>query len=240
MVSKMEIQGSRIGVVFNGSPLFTGDGGSGESEIRKWIIENDMLECVVSLPDQLFFNTGISTYIWIVTNKKKSQRKGKVQLIDGSTFYKPMKKSLGSKRKEISSDQTESIIQTYKNFEENEFSKIFENEFFGYTKVTIEQPLVENGKMILKKDGNPKPNSKLRDSERIPLTEDVEEYFNREVKPHLPHSWMDREKDKVGYELNFTKYFYQYKPLRSLRDITSDLLELEKESEGIFKEIVNE
>ena len=240
LISKMKNDGSRIGIVFNGSPLFTGDGGSGESEIRKWIIENDMLECVVSLPDQLFFNTGISTYIWIVTNKKKSQRKGKVQLIDGSTFYKPMKKSLGSKRKEISSDQTESLIQSYKNFEENEFSKIFDNEFFGYTKVTIEQPLVENGKMILKKDGNPKPNSKLRDSERIPLTEDIEEYFNREVEPHLPHSWMDREKDKVGYELNFTKYFYQYKPLRSLGDITSDLLELEKESKGIFKEIVNE
>ena len=240
LISKMKDEGSRIGIVFNGSPLFTGDGGSGESEIRKWIIENDMLECVVSLPDQLFFNTGISTYIWIVTNKKKSQRKGKVQLIDGSTFYKPMKKSLGSKRKKISKDQTESLIQTYHNFEENEFSKIFDNEFFGYTKVTIEQPLVENGKMILKKDGNPKPNSKLRDSERIPLTDDIEKYFNREVEPHLPHSWMDREKDKVGYELNFTKYFYQYKPLRSLRDITSDLLELEKESEGIFKEIVNE
>jgi type I restriction enzyme M protein len=240
LISKMKDEGSRIGIVFNGSPLFTGDGGSGESEIRKWIIENDMLECVVSLPDQLFFNTGISTYIWIVTNKKKSQRKGKVQLIDGSTFYKPMKKSLGSKRKEISSDQTESLIQTYKNFEENEFSKIFDNEFFGYTKVTIEQPLVENGKMVIKKDGNPKPNTKLRDSERIPLTEDIEEYFNREVEPHLPHSWIDREKDKVGYELNFTKYFYQYKPLRSLRDITSDLLELEKESKGIFKEIVNE
>ena len=239
LISKMKDEGSRIGIVFNGSPLFTGDSGSGESEIRKWIIENDMLECVVSLPDQLFFNTGISTYIWIVTNKKKSQRKGKVQLIDGSTFYKPMKKSLGSKRKEVSPEQTESLIQTYHNFEENEFSKIFDNEFFGYTKVTIEQPLVENGKMVLKKDGNPKPNTKLRDSERIPLTEDIEEYFNREVEPHLPHSWMDREKDKVGYELNFTKYFYQYKPLRSLGDITSDLLELEKESEGIFKEIVN-
>jgi len=240
LISKMKDDGSRIGIVFNGSPLFTGDGGSGESEIRRWIFENDMLECVVSLLDQLFFNTGISTYIWIVTNKKKSQRKGKVQLIDGSTFYKPMKKSLGDKRKEITSEQTESLIQTYKNFEENEFSKIFDNEFFGYTKVTIEQPLVENGKMVLKKDGNPKPNTKLRDSERIPLTDDIEKYFNREVEPHLPGSWMDREKDKVGYEINFTKYFYQYKPLRSLRNITSDLLELEKESEGIFKEIVNE
>lgn len=240
LISKIKDEGSRIGIVFNGSPLFTGDAGSGESEIRRWIIENDLLECIVSLPDQLFFNTGISTYIWIVTNKKKSQRKGKVQLIDGSTFYKPMKKSLGSKRKEISPDQTESLVQSYKNFEENEFSKIFDNEFFGYTKVTIEQPLVENGKMILKKDGNPKPNSKLRDTERIPLTEDIEEFFNREVEPHLSHSWMDREKDKVGYEINFTKYFYKYKPLRSLHDITSDLLELEKESEGIFKEIVNE
>ena len=240
LISKMKDEGSRIGIVFNGSPLFSGDGGSGESEIRKWIIENDMLECVVSLPDQLFFNTGISTYIWIVTNKKKSQRKGKVQLINGSTFYKSMKKSLGSKRKEISSEQTKSLLQTYHNFEENDFSKIFDNEFFGYTKVTIEQPLVENGKEVTKKDGKPKPNSKLRNSERIPLTENIEEYFNREVKPHLPHSWMDREKDKVGYEINFTKYFYQYKPLRSLGDITSDLLKLEKESEGIFKEIVNE
>jgi len=240
LISKMKDEGSRIGIVFNGSPLFSGDGGSGESEIRKWIIENDMLECVVSLPDQLFFNTGISTYIWIVTNKKKSQRKGKVQLINGSTFYKSMKKSLGSKRKEISSEQTKSLLQTYHNFEENDFSKIFDNEFFGYTKVTIEQPLVENGKEVTKKDGKPKPNSKLRNSERIPLTENIEEYFNREVKPHLPHSWMDREKDKVGYEINLTKYFYQYKPLRSLGDITSDLLKLEKESEGIFKEIVNE
>ena len=240
LISKMKDKGSRIGIVFNGSPLFTGDGGSGESNIRKWIIENDMLECVVSLPDQIFFNTGISTYIWIVTNKKKSQRIGKVQLIDGSTFYKPMKKSLGSKRKEISSEQTESLIQTYHKFEENEFSKIFDNEFFGFTKVTVEQPLIENGKEVTKKDGKLKPDTKLRDSERIPLTENVEEFFKREVKPHLPNSWMDREKDKVGYEINFTKYFYQYKPLRSLEDITSDLLELEKESKGIFKEIVNE
>ena len=133
----METQGSRIGIVFNGSPLFTGDSGSGESEIRKWIIENDWLESVVSLPDQLFFNTGISTYIWIVTNKKKPQRKGKVQLIDGSSVYKSMKKSLGSKRKFIDDSQREQLLQTYQNFEENEYSKIFDNEFFGYTKITL-------------------------------------------------------------------------------------------------------
>jgi type I restriction enzyme M protein len=239
MISKMKPEGSRIGVVFNGSPLFTGDGGSGESEIRKWIIENDWLECVVSLPDSLFFNTGITTYIWIVSNKKKTNRKGKVQLIDGSSLYKTMKKSLGSKRKYMDDDQTQQILNSYSSFEESDISKIFDNEFFGYTKVTIEQPLKENGEVVRKKDGTPKPDSKLRDSERIPLSEDIEEYFNREVEPHLPDSWIDFDKSKVGYEINFTKYFYQYKPLRSSLDITNDLLELEKESEKLLNQIVN-
>lgn len=239
MISKMKPEGSRIGVVFNGSPLFTGDGGSGESEIRKWIIENDWLECVVSLPDSLFFNTGITTYIWIVSNKKKPNRKGKVQLIDGSSLFKTMKKSLGSKRKYMDDDQTQQILNSYSSFEESDISKIFDNEFFGYTKVTIEQPLKENGEVVRKKDGTPKPDSKLRDSERIPLTEDIEEYFSREVEPHLPESWIDFEKSKVGYEINFTKYFYQYKPLRSSEDITNELLELEKESEKLLNQIVN-
>ena len=239
MISKMKPEGSRIGVVFNGSPLFTGDGGSGESEIRKWIIENDWLECVVSLPDSLFFNTGITTYIWIVSNKKKPNRKGKVQLIDGSSLFKTMKKSLGSKRKYMDDDQTQQILNSYSSFEESDISKIFDNEFFGYTKVTIEQPLKENGEVVRKKDGTPKPDSSLRDSERIPLTEDIEEYFNREVEPHLPESWIDFEKSKVGYEINFTKYFYQYKPLRSSLDITNELLELEKESEKLLNQIVN-
>jgi type I restriction enzyme M protein len=240
LISKMKDEGSRIGIVFSGSSLFTGDGGSGESEIRKWIIENDWLECVVSLPTKLFFNTGIQTYLWIVSNKKKNKRKGKVQLINGSEFGTSMRKNLGEKSNYINGEDSEKIIQIYQNLEENEFSKIFNNEFFGYTKVTIEQPLVDNGKVVTKKDGNPKPNSSLRDSERIPLNKDIKEYFNREVKPHLPNSWMDREKDKVGYEINFSKYFHQYTPFRSLEDITYDLLELEKESEGIFKEVINE
>ena len=239
MISKMEIKGSRIGVVFNGSPLFTGDSGSGESEIRKWIIENDWLECIVSLPDSLFFNTGISTYIWIVTNKKNSQRKGKVQLIDGSSFYKSMKKSLGKKRKDIEDSKREELLQTYQKFEENEHSKIFDNEFFGYTKVTIEQPKVENGQVVRDKKGNPKPDSKLRDYERVPLSEDIEQYFSREVEPHLPNSWIDFNKSKVGYEINFTKYFYEYKPLRSSEDITRDLLELDKESENLLNQIMD-
>ena len=239
MISKMEDKGSRIGVVFNGSPLFTGDSGSGESEIRKWIIENDWLECVISLPDQLFFNTGISTYLWIVTNKKSKRRKGKVQLINGSGFHQTMKKSLGSKRKFITEVQIIELSKTYTEFKENEHCKIFPNEHFGYTKIIIEQPLKDDkGKIVKDKQGNKKPDSSLRDSERIPLLENIDEYYDKEVKPHLPESWMDREKDKIGYEINFTKYFYQYKPLRGLKEITDDLLQIEKESEGLFNQII--
>ena len=238
MISKMKPEGSRIGVVFNGSPLFTGDSGSGESEIRKWIIENDWLECIISLPDQLFFNTGISTYIWIVTNKKRKERKGKVQLIDGSSYFRPMKKSLGSKRKWMDYNRRNELVDVYKSFEESDISKIYPNEFFGYTKITIEQPLKENGVIERKKDGTPKLDSKLRDYERVPLNEDIGEYFSREVEPHLPDSWIDFDKSKVGYEINFTKYFYQYKPLRSSEEITQDLLKLEEESQNLLNQIV--
>ncbi len=238
LISKMEIQGSRIGVVFNGSPLFSGDSGSGESEIRRWILENDWLECVVQLPDSLFFNTGITTYVWIVSNNKKSIRKGKVQLIDGSNLFKPMKKSLGSKRKEISDEQRQYILNTYSEFKETEISKIFNNDFFGYRKVTIEQPLKVNGEIVKDKKGVVKSDSSLRDTERIPLGVDVEEYFEREVKPHLPESWLERSKDNVGYEINFTKYFYKYTPLRSLRDLTDELLDLEKESDGLLNKLI--
>jgi len=240
MISKMERKGSRIGIVFNGSPLFTGDSGSGESEIRKWIIENDWLECIVSLPDRLFFNTGISTYLWIVNNKKSEKRKGKVQLINGSEFHTKMKKNLGEKGKEISENHRKVILNHYLNNEENDFSKIYDNHFFGYTKVTIEQPLLDNdGTVVTDKKGNPKPNTKKRDYERVPLEQDIDDYYEREVKPHLPNSWMDRNKDKVGYEINFTKYFYKYKPLRSLEDITKDLLKLDEEIEGTMKEILD-
>jgi len=240
MISKMEDKGSRIGIVFNGSPLFTGDSGSGESEIRKWIIENDWLECIVSLPDRLFFNTGISTYIWIVTNIKSNRRMGKVQLINASTFFQLMKKGLGDKRKEISEEGRNQILEAYLNFEEDEYSKIYPNEFLGYTKVTIEQPTLKDGQIVTDKMGNPKPDSSKRDYERIPLEDDIEEYYDREVKPHLPDSWMDRSKNSVGYEINFTKYFYEYKPLRSLEEITSDILQLEKDSEGLFEKIFND
>ena len=239
MISKMEPQGSRIGIVFNGSPFFTGDSGSGDSEIRKWLIEKDLLECIVSLPDNLFFNTPISTYILIINNKKESNRKGVIQLINGSSHFTKMRKSLGDKRKYINDSQKEQLLQTYQNLEENEYSKIFDNEYFGYTKVIIEQPKIENDEVVRDKKGNPKPDSKLRDSERVPLSEDIEEYFNREVEPNLPNSWIDFNKSTVGYQINFTKYFYQYKPLRSSDDISHDLLELKKESENLLNLIID-
>lgn len=239
MISKMEPTGSRVGVIFNGSPLFSGDSGSGESEIRKWIIENDWLECIVQLPDQLFFNTGITTYIWIISNNKKKHRQGKVQLIDGSNFFKIMKKSLGNKRKFIPDEMVVEITKLYEDFTECEYSKIFPNEYFGFTKIVIEQPLVINGKVEKDKQGKPKPDGSLRDTERVPLGVNIDEYFKREVKPHLPNSWVDESKNKVGYEINFTKYFYQYKPLRPLEDITKELLDLETETDGLMNNLLN-
>lgn len=238
LISKFKDDNSRIGIVFNGSPLFSGDSGSGESEIRKWIIENDWLECVVQLPDQLFFNTGITTYLWILSKKKSKERRGKIQLIDGSNHYRPLKKSLGSKRKEISEKGKDYILKIYNDFKENEISKIYPNEFFGYRKLTIEQPLVQDGKVVKDKKGNVKPDGSLRDTERIPLDVDIDDYFEKEVKPHLPNSWVDKDKTQIGYEINFTKYFYKYTPLRSVQDVLKDLMDLEIESDGLMKELI--
>jgi len=240
LISKMNPEGSRIGLVFNGSPLFTGDAGSGESEIRKWIIENDWLECIVSLPDRMFFNTGITTYIWIVTNKKSDDRKGQVQLIDGSSFWSSMKKNLGDKGKVINDQQIEELVRTYLNNKEDEFCQIYPNEFFGYRKVVVEQPMIEDGKTKTDKIGNPKPDTSRRGSERVPLSESVDEYYDREVKPHLPDSWIDRSKDKIGYEINFTKYFYKFTPFRNLEDISQDLNSLEDEIKELSMEITIE
>ena len=238
MISKMEPSGSRIAIIFNGSPLFTGDAGSGESNIRKWIIENDWLEAIVAMPTEMFFNTGIATYIWIVTNRKPEKRKGTVQLINAVSFYQKMRKSLGSKRNFISDEQIQEITDIYKAFEEGEHCKVFDNEDLGYAKVTVERPLVEGGEVVRDRRGNPKPDTSLRDYEKVPLNENIDEYFEREVKPHVPDAWMDRSKDKVGYEISFTKYFYKYTPLRPLEDIRADILSLEEETEGLLKEIL--
>ncbi len=240
MISKMNPEGSRIGVVFNGSPLFTGDAGSGESEIRKWIIENDWLECIVSLPDRMFFNTGITTYIWIVTNKKSNDRKGKVQLIDGSTFFSQLRKNLGNKGKYISEEQSQQLFKIYQNNEENEFSKIYPNNFFGYTKLIVEQPVIEDGETKTDKKGNLKPDTSKRDTEQVPLSESIENYYEREVRSNLPNSWIDRSKDKIGYEINFTKYFYKFTPGRGLEEISNDLKTLDDEIQKLSLEMTDE
>jgi type I restriction enzyme M protein len=331
MISKMKPYshaaetGSRIGIVFNGSPLFTGDAGPGESNIRKWIIENDWLESIVALPDQLFYNTGINTYIWIVTNRKQRKRRGKVQLVNAVDFFVKMRKSLGNKRNLISDEQIEQIVAIYGDFENSGNSKIFDNDDFGYHKITVERPLrlsfsatpqhlaaleaskafealatsrksgkegkkeVERGQALqqevltalrmlpadkvwkdraefaknldslaeaseirfaapvrkailtalserdeaaeicLDADGNPEPDTELRDTETVPLKEDIDGYFEREVKPHVPNAWIDEKKTKTGYEIPFTRHFYQYTAPRPLEVIEREIRELERE-----------
>ncbi len=269
MISKMKHDdGSRIGVVFNGSPLFTGQAESGESNIRKWIIENDWLEAIVALPDQLFYNTGISTYIWIVNNKKDVERKGHIQLInatgskdeelieagerDFNRFWEKMTRSLGNKRKIIPEDDNSKginfISKLYGKFCESEFVKILPNKYFGYWRITVEQPEKDNNGNIITVKGKPKVDKNLRDSENIPfLREDskgnlvpqtIEEYFAREVLPHVPDAWIDEKKTKIGYEINFTKYFYEFKPLRSLDAIRAEILALEESSLELEKRVL--
>ncbi len=336
MISKMKPSnnGTRLGIVFNGSPLFSGGAGSGESEIRKWIIENDMLEAIIAMPDQLFYNTGIFTYIWILTNRKPVERKGKIQMVNAVSFFEKMSRSLGNKRNEISDNQINEITGIYGDFEEGDFCRIFDNENFGYNRITVERPLrlnfqtskerltlLENEKtfqniskpkkkgkagikqkeegeklqqkilamlksmdgaviyknrekfekalkehckkyglslpapiqkavlkalseqdetadICLDKKGNPEPDTTLRDNENVPLKEDIREYFEREVLPHVPDAWIDESKTVKGYEINITKHFYKYKPLRSLEEIRMEIFELELQTEGLISEVV--
>ena len=333
--------GSRVAIVMNGSPLFTGDAGSGESEIRRWILENDWLDAIVALPEQLFYNTGIATYVWILTNRKEPDRRGKVQLINGTSFWVPMRKSLGNKRREISQEHIRGLTEIYEDFKEVEYSKIFDFTNFGYRKITVERPLRlnfqasfdridriqeqkafknlatsrkkdpkvkakeevegkkqqeaiqsmlatlpdtmfkdrkefenifketvkasglklsapvkkailsalserdETAKICLDKDGNPEPDPDLRDTENVPLEEDVFVYYEREVKPHVPDAWVNTaicdQKDgkvgKVGYEINFNRYFYKYQPPRPLEEIEADIKIVEKEILELLREV---
>lgn len=326
--------GSRIAIVFNGSPLFTGDAGSGESEIRRWIIENDWLEAIVALPDQLFYNTGIATYVWLVTNKKPKARRSKVQLVNGVGLFQKMRKSLGNKRNELGKGHIETIAKTYGEFLTSDIAKVFDNEDFGYRRITVERPLrlnfqasaerierlreesgfaglakskkkgaagereVEQGrelqeailsalrtldgsKVVKNRDafdktlreafkkakvdvpapafkavmsalserdetadictdskGRPEPDAELRDNENVPLKEDIHAYFEREVKPHVPDAWIDESKTKVGYEIPFTRHFYQYRPLRPLAEIEGEIRALEAEIQGMLGEVL--
>ena len=253
LISKMRPAkdgGSRFGIVLNGSPLFTGNAGSGESEIRRYVLENDLVEAIIGLPTDMFYNTGISTYIWILTNRKLEHRRGKVQLIDASAMWQKMRKSLGSKRKELSDDHVAEITRLFGEAKEVSIdpetgkpvsrkaiaagspaipiSRIFKTTDFGYQTITVERPLLKkNGQPQLetkgKRKGQPKPDSKLRDSEEVPLGEDVDEYFQREVVPHVPDAWIDHDKTKIGYEIPFNRHFYVFKPPRELDEIDTEL-----------------
>ena len=309
--------GSRLAIVFSGSPLFTGGAGSGESDIRKWIIENDWLEAIIALPEQMFYNTGIGTYVWIVTNRKEDFRKGRIQLIDAREMWtaggsNDNRRSLGDKRRHISAEHTDEIVRLYGRFAECDRSKIFANGDFGYTRVTVERPLrlryqmtfedkarfldacpyllddVQDIDKVLgrepqhdwnatwedisallhkrqsrwkkveqrlfrdvftvknpdgepvRKDGREKgyePDAELRDFENVPLAEDIDAYFGREVRPHVPDAWIDRSKDKVGYEINFNRHFYKYTPLRPLEEIDADLKKAEEKIVRLLREV---
>lgn len=326
MISKFEPvlpeqrkHGSRLAIVFSGSPLFTGGAGSGESDIRRWIIENDWLEAVIALPEQMFYNTGIGTYIWTVTNRKERRRRGTIQLVDARDFYVSMRRNLGDKRRKIGEkedgrDQIAEIVRLYGRFADTEESKVFDNADFGYTRVTIERPLrlryemtteakarfldasphlLDDLQRIDRKLGrrpssnwndvsaridelldshesrwktsehklfrsvftqkDPKaepvvktgrererryePDPDLRDFENIALKDDVQRYFEREVRPHVPDAWMDRTKDKIGYEINFNRHFYRYTPSRPLHVIDSDLKQAEKEIMRLLRDV---
>ena len=230
--------GSRVAIIHNGSPLFTGDAGSGPSDIRKYILENDLLEAVIALPNDIFYNTGIATYIWVLSNKKAgTKREGKVQLINAHELFEKRRKSLGNKRNDIPESAIEEITQIYGDFRETEISKIFDNEDFGYTKIVVERPLRdEQGELVLKK-GKKQPDTSMRDTENVPLKEDINDYFTREVLPFAPDAWIDTKKSKVGYEIPFTRYFYKYEAPQPSSEIMAEIMQLQKELEGSLAEV---
>ena len=270
--------GSRFGIVLNGSPLFTGGAGSGESEIRRYLLESDLVEAIVALPTDMFYNTGIATYVWIVSNRKPAHRRGKLQLIDASGFWQKMRKSLGSKRREMSEDDIATVTRLFGGFQAAQLatvldaegkeiertvvvdgeappvapesgkvklvplSLILDNAAFGYRTITVERPLLDDqGRPVLglkgKKKGQPQPDSARRDTENVSLAEDVEAYFEREVKPHAPDAWIDHDKTKVGYEIPFNRHFYVFEPPRDLVEIDADLLAVTDRIKAMIEEM---
>jgi type I restriction enzyme M protein len=236
LISKMRPAvdgGSRFGIVLNGSPLFTGGAGSGESEIRRYVLENDLVEAIIGLPTDMFYNTGINTFVWIVSNRKPRARKGRLQLIDASSFWQKMRKNLGSKRKELGPEHIEEITRLFGRFKEYgrdgvPISRIFKNEEFGYSTITVERPESDaKGNIVLGDKGKAKgrrtPDAALRDTEHVPLGQDIDTYFKREVLPHAPDAWIDHEKTKVGYEIPFNRHFYVFQPPRPLEEIDAEL-----------------
>ncbi len=244
MLSKMKDPkdgGSRIASVHNGSALFTGDAGSGESGIRQYILENDLLECIIQLPNDIFYNTGITTYLWIISNVKEEKRKGKVQLINASSkdFFDRRNKNLGEKKVELTPTHIINIQNLYFEFEENEYSKIYDIAEFGSYQIPVFQPQRdENGIIIRDKKGNPKSDTSLKDVENVPMKEDIQRYFEKEVFPFIPDAWYETDGAKISYEIPFNKYFYDFTALRSLDLISRDIKKLEEETDGLLKEII--
>lgn len=253
MVAKMRPKsegGGRIAVFLNGSPMFTGAAGSGESEIRKYLLENDLVEAIIAMPNDFFFNTGISTYIWVLSNNKIPQRQGKVQLINANDIYMKMPRSLGSKRVKFSDSQIQDIMNLYSQFDsaDESVSKVFANEDFGYIQVDVMRPLVDSatGKVVVDKKGRPKADKSLKDTECIPLRENPEDYLDREVRPFAPGAWIESRKDKatkqmvlgtVGYEIQFSRYFFKFEEMRPSSEILADLHRIELEISSLFDEI---
>lgn len=233
-LSKLKDTG-RMAIVHNGSPLFSGDAGSGSSEIRRYIIENDWLEAIVQLSTDAFYNTGITTYIWIMSKNKPAHREGKVQLIDASSMYEKRRKSIGNKRNDITEECRDIIVKAYGEFQNKVYalgdktceSKIFDNVKFGYNKIVIETPLLDKAGNVIKKKNKPAADTSKRDTENVPLTEDIDSYFNREVLPYNPNAWIDKSKTKVGYEIPFTRYFYKYVAPEKAEDIANRIRAIE-------------
>ncbi len=233
--------GSRVAIVHNGSPLQGGDAGSGQSEIRRYVLENDLLEAIIQLPNGIFYNTGISTYIWLLSNKKANDRKGKVQLINASEMFVKRRKSLGEKRNDISENQINKIVEIYNNFKESKKCKILTTDDFAYRKVTVNQPLLdEDGKPLLDKKGNMIPDKELTDTENIPFNEDVQDFMKKNVLPFAPNAYIDESKTKIGYEIPFTRIFYKYTPPRDIDEIWSSIKELEVKENTLMKELFGE
>ena len=243
-ISKMKQDtplGSRIVEVHNGSSLFTGDAGSGESNARRYMIENDLVEAIIALPEKMFYNTGIGTFIWVLSNRKEERRKGKIQLIDATAIKTPLRKNMGEKNCELSPAQRQEIVRIFMAFEESEVSQIFPNSEFGYWKVSVQQPLLdEQGNPALDKKGRIQPDKAKADTEIIPFRYEggIEAFMDAEVRPYAPGAFIDPKATKIGYELSFTKYFYKPVQLRPMEDIVADLKALEKEMDGMLAEIL--
>lgn len=237
--AKMRPNSGRAAVIQNGSPLFSGDAGSGPSEIRRYLLEQeDMVEAIIQLPNDLFYNTGIATYIWVLNNNKPAYRQHKVQLINASELYEKRRKALGNKRNEIPQKYIDEITRVYADFKETEICKIFDTHDFGYNKITVERPKRDENGNIIEKKGVPVADTKLRDTENVPLTEDIDKYFEREVKPFAPDAWIDHSATKVGYEIPFTRYFYKYTPPRKSDEIMAEIMTLERELSDVLSGVL--